>query len=147
MLKIWDWMSGQILHEVQIFDVVAPFIRVRAQKRNQKGDDDGGEDTPQATSKGKLKQRKAKVRTRDDDTKSTKNAEEKTSSSFDIDPSLKTVNMDTRAERDDENHSVTSTTSDVVLVVHKIDTLNSEQGRHIIFSAVGSVYFCLIYRR
>jgi tRNA (guanine-N(7)-)-methyltransferase subunit TRM82 len=42
VLKIWDWMTGVVKHEVSVLEIVEPFIAVRALKRKRgQAEDDG----------------------------------------------------------------------------------------------------------
>ena len=60
MLKIWDWMSGDVLNEIQIFDSVLPFIKVRPPKRKRAKDREEGHDGDSDQRKGRnAKQREA----------------------------------------------------------------------------------------
>jgi hypothetical protein len=118
MLKIWDWMTGVLKHEVEVLDAVEPFMAVRALKKKRGyGDlDDEGEIPEGARIKRKKGNRKGKgkekAKEQDDD------ADE--------------------GEREDEDKEEDSK-PEKVLVVKKIDTLSSDSGPQVVFSAVGYV--------
>ena len=117
MLKIWDWMTGVLKHEVAVLDAVEPFMVVRALKRKRGyGDlEDEGEIPEGARIKHK-KRHKGKGKEK---------AREKVKEA-DAD--------DDEGEREDEEED---SKPEKVLVIHKIDTLPSDSGPQVIFSAVG----------
>ena len=121
MLKIWDWMTGVLKHEVAVLDIVEPFIAVRALKRKRwYGDvDDEGEMPEGARIKRKKGHRKGKGKEK---AKEQDNADD--------------------GEGEDEDKEDGSK-PERVLVIHKIDTLPSDSGPQVIFSAVG--YVCFFY--
>ncbi|KAG1860093.1 quinon protein alcohol dehydrogenase-like superfamily [Suillus subluteus] len=47
VLKLWDWMNGELLHDIDVFSAVQPFIAVRVpkKKRERKDEDDDIEPT------------------------------------------------------------------------------------------------------
>ena len=117
MLKIWDWMTGVLKHEVVVLDAVKPFIAVRAlkKKRGYYGDlDDDGEIPEGARKKRKKGKGKGKEK-----------AKEKDNADDDEGEVEEEVEEDSKPEK--------------VLVIHKIDTLPSDSGPQVIFSAVGYV--------
>ena len=120
MLKIWDWMTGVLKHEVAVLDAVEPFMAVRALKRKRGyGElDDEGEIPEGARIKRKKGHRKGKGKEK---------AKEK----------------DKEADADDdegeEEEEEEDSKPEKVLVIHKIDTLHSDSGPQVIFSAVGYV--------
>ena len=112
MLKIWDWMTGVLKHEFEVFDAVEPFIAVLALKRKRGyGDlDDEGEIPEGARIKHKKRRKgkgKEKAKEKDED------------------------------EEDDEEEEEEDAKPEKVLVIHKIDTLLLDSGPQVIFSAVG----------
>jgi len=119
MLNIWDWMTGVIKHEVAVLDAVEPFMVIRALKRKRVyGDPDDDEDAPEgARTKRQKGHRKGKGKEK---------AKEKDK------------------EDDDESEADKDLKPGKVLVIHKIDTLPSETGPQVIFSAVGYVACLLV---
>ena len=117
MLKIWDWMTGVLKHEVAVLDAVEQFVAVRALKRKRGyGDVDDEGDIPEgARIKRKKGHRKGKGKEK---------AKEKEEVGADED------------EGEDEEEEEESK-PEKVLVIHKIDTLSSDSGPQVIFSAVG----------
>ena len=120
MLKIWDWMTGVLKHEVAVLGSVEPFIAVHALKRKRGyGDlDDMGEIPEGARIKRKKGHRKGKGKEK---------AKEKDREA-DADDS----------EGEDEDKEEDSK-PEKVLVIHKIDTVPSDSSPQVIFSAVGYV--------
>lgn len=59
VLKVWDWTTGRLERNVQIFDVVQPFIMVKASKRRRKlqEDDHHGDVVEDDKSKGRQKRK------------------------------------------------------------------------------------------
>lgn len=118
MLKIWDWMTGVVKHEVAVLDAVEPFIAVRALKRKRgHGDlDDEGEVPEGARIKHKKRKGKGKEKAKEKD---------------------KEVDADDDEGEDGEEEVGETSKPEKVLVVHKIETLPSDSGPQVIFSAVG----------
>ena len=118
MLKIWDWMTGVLKHEVAVLDAVEPFMAVRALKRRRGyGDlDDDGEIPEGARIKHKKRRKgkgkeKAKEKDKEADADEDENEEEE---------------EDSKPEKPEK-----------VLVIHKIDTVPSDSGPQAVFSAIG----------
>ena len=113
MLKIWDWMTGVLKHEVAVLDAVEPFMAVRALKRKRGyGDDHDDEgEVPEGT---RIKHKKGKGKEK---------AKEKDEADDDEGEDEVEVEEDSKPEK--------------VLVIHKIDTFSSDGGPQVIFSAVG----------
>ncbi|KAG5647492.1 hypothetical protein DXG03_009429 [Asterophora parasitica] len=125
-LKIWDWMTGAVKHEIQLWDAVEPYIRVSAPKR-RRGDDD--DEAPEAKRKGRGKKAKGKGKAKGAQAGAAKAgddepAEEAKEEVVAAAPAVKngpTMELDERVEK--------------VLVIQKIDSAPSRQ---ILFSAVGA---------
>ena len=120
MLKIWDWMTGVLKHEVAVLDAVEPFMAVRALKRKRGyGDlDDEGEIPEGARKKRKKGHRKGKGKEK---------AKEE-------DMEVETDGDEGEGEDEEKDPK-----PEKVLVIHKIDTLPSDSGPQVVFSAVGYV--------
>ncbi|KAH7913061.1 WD40-repeat-containing domain protein [Hygrophoropsis aurantiaca] len=122
MLKFWDWMTGTLKRDVEVFTVVQPFIKAKVPKRRKKGDgNDGGADTSEK-SKGKRGRRKTKGKEKqlpveEDDTESHR-------------PMESTVEM--------TSSTATAEPSETVFVVHKINSFESNGQCYVVFSAVGA---------
>ena len=114
MLKIWDWMTGVVKHEVAVLDAVEPFIAVRASKRKRGHDDLDDEGEVPEGARIKHKKRKGKGKEKD-----------------------KEVDADDDEGEDGEEEVGETSKPEKVLVVHKIETLPSDSGPQVIFSAVG----------
>ena len=118
VLKIWDWMTGVVKHEVSVLDIVEPFIAVRALKRKRGQTEDDGDEAPKG-SKGKAKRKQSK--------KGNQVEEQATNGSHAATP---VVDIKDEGESSEEKPQK-------VLVINKIDSVNSDSGPHIVFSAVG----------
>jgi tRNA (guanine-N(7)-)-methyltransferase subunit TRM82 len=122
-IKLWDWMSGRVQNEIEVWSRVEPFVKVRSKKyRWGVAEGEGDEDTKR---KGKRKRSKGKGKG--------KVTREKEDEEMDDKSGLPETAMERTKEAD--------STGDILLVIHKIETLDSglEYGRHIVFSAVGFV--------
>ncbi|KAL1734036.1 FAD dependent oxidoreductase-domain-containing protein [Schizophyllum commune] len=119
VLRVWDWMTGTIVREIPVLDVVEPTIKVKSLKR--KWGDDGEGSAP------RKKKRKGKGKAKDG-TDAAGDAEEGTSEQ---------TTEGAKAEEEGKT----------VLVVHKIETLRAGEGQplHVVFNAVGStaLFACL----
>lgn len=111
VLKIWDWMTGSVKHEIEVLEKVEPFMAVRALKRKRGCED---EQTPEG---GKFKRKKGRGKGK----KNEVNAEVK------------------EAEQAENANEVPEeeTKPEKVLVIRRIQSVNSDSGPHIVFSAVG----------
>ncbi|KAF9461233.1 WD40-repeat-containing domain protein [Collybia nuda] len=131
-LKIWDWMTGTVKHEINIWDTVEPHIKVCGMKR-RRGEDE--EEPREGTRRGKGKKAKSKG---------------KAKAKADQDQDIPVIGPSASGEREAEQNPIPDNTSVIdgaerVLVVHKIETVTSEAGHFIIFSAVGAtaLFTCL----
>jgi len=120
VLKIWDWMTGVVKHEVSVLDVVEPFIAVRALKRKRGQAEDDGDEAPKG-SKGKAKRKQSK--------KGNQAEEQATEGGH-----ATTLVIDVK---DEDFGDLSEEKPQKVLVINKIDSVNSDSGPHIVFSAVG----------
>ncbi|KAG1852194.1 WD40-repeat-containing domain protein [Suillus subluteus] len=68
VLKQWDWMTGELLRDINVFSTVQPFIAVRApeKKREWKDEDDDIEPTEGKGGRRKNKGKRKKKRSTDD---------------------------------------------------------------------------------
>lgn len=123
MLKIWDWMTGALKHEVAVLDVVEPFMVVRALKRKRGHSDvDDGEDLPEgARVKRKKCHRKGKGKEKGKGKDKEADGE------------------DGEGEVEADENKEEGSKPEKVLVIHKIDTLSTDSVVQVIFSAVGYV--------
>ncbi|TDL23976.1 WD40 repeat-like protein [Rickenella mellea] len=134
-LKIWDWMSGKLEFELDIHDAVMPYVKVKPPRRKHRseGEDDGEDDDLSARQRRK-EQKKPK--------KSRSNADQEEPADGELEP--KTV-----GEREGDAMAVdfserSAPPEEPILALHKIDSLQSTQGRLLIFSAVGAtaLFYC-----
>ncbi|KAG6897821.1 hypothetical protein C0992_010625 [Termitomyces sp. T32_za158] len=122
MLKIWDWMTGAVKHEIPVWDTVEPYIRVRSSKRKRWAD---SEDAPEVRRRGRGKKTKGKGKAKaGEEAEAADAGEAPVNETLDNAPAASVgnpVNLEEKAEK--------------VLVIHKIETTAS---RRIIFSVVGA---------
>ncbi|KAF5383622.1 hypothetical protein D9615_003555 [Tricholomella constricta] len=116
-LKIWDWMTGTVKHDINVWDAVEPYIRIPAPKKRRREDDD---DVPEAKRKGRGKKAKGKGKAKPETEAKAEEVVEEAQEGGAAAPSDALI-PEKKAEK--------------VLVINKIDTAAS---RHIVFSAVGA---------
>lgn len=117
MLKIWDWMSGKLLRNIDVFSAVQPFIAVKApkKKREWKNEDEDIEPIEGKRERRKNKGKRKEKRSGDDgDTEESQNS----------------------ATPEGQLGEVSTEESEVVFVVHRISSILSPVPR-IVFSVVG----------
>lgn len=129
MLKLWDWMTGVEKHEINIAGAVDPFIKIRSLKRKRGEGDDDDDELPNRR-KGKGKKAKAKKGKGKGDGAAQEDVKNNDGSADQGQPSTVLV---------DDDGSDPAEKGETILVVHKIETLESPSGRYIVFSAVGLV--------
>lgn len=118
VLKLWDWMSGKLLCDIDVFSAVQPFIAVKAPKKKREWKDED-EDIKPTEGKGRRRQNKGK------------RAEKGSAGDGDA------------GERQDSplpdgRHGEVSTgESEVVFVVHRVASISSPAPR-IVFSVTGA---------
>ena len=143
ILKIWKWREGRLVNEVDIGDVVMPFIKVVRAREGRNGDDDDGawvDDNAQKLSS--RKRRKAKKRQKQ--TKAKENEEnEETQEQMDVDED---VNVEKETETlGDHPHPTENTTKEnppnahPLLALQKLTSIQTHSSKLILFSAHGSV--------
>ena len=120
VLKIWDWMTGVVKHEVSVLEIVEPFIAVRALKRKRGQAEDDGDEAPKA-SKGKAKRKQGK--------KGNQAEAQAIEGGHTATPVMDL--------KDEEFRDSSEEKPQKVLVINKVDSVNSDSGPHIVFSAVG----------
>lgn len=122
MLKIWDWATGVIKNSLPVLDAIEPFIVIRASKKKRGEDDDEG--SPEGAGK-KGKGQRRKENKKNANLKSAELANEEPSSSATVSAAPEKPEEESKPEK--------------VLVVHRIESIDSDSGPYIIFSAVGYV--------
>jgi tRNA (guanine-N(7)-)-methyltransferase subunit TRM82 len=114
-LKVWDWTTGRLQRDIDVFAVVEPFIKVNPQKRRHASWGKNDDDISVASSRGGRK-RAGKTKRKDDS-------------------SVKSEDVETYAPSESAND--TSNMAARVFVVRRIDSFLYEGEHHIVFSAVG----------
>lgn len=122
VLKVWDWMTGNMKYELRVLDAIQPYIKVR--HKNQRGDDAEG-----STETGRRKGKKGK---RKGNAPNGGVTHVETTGGIDTDVNPERVPGDAHEEASNEK-------GELILVVHKISTVAAESGDYIVFSAVGYV--------
>ncbi|TFY60518.1 hypothetical protein EVJ58_g5100 [Rhodofomes roseus] len=141
VLKMWDWMSGEVVADVPIADVVEPYIKVKAPK-GRRGWDDGdneeggaGENQP---ARRRRRGRKAQGKGKDVEEGSTEGTP--VVEDGEAEGSAASGEAAQEAPEDDAEMAVPEEDVDkTVLVIYKIRSC--DQGRHgkfVLFSAVGA---------
>jgi tRNA (guanine-N(7)-)-methyltransferase subunit TRM82 len=121
MLRIWDWMTGKLRVEVEVWSTVQRFIKIQGVKKGRGwGDDADG---------GKERERKGEGIISQNEEGDVGDAEDH---SGEMGPSVDNIAPAELQENFAES-------SGVVQVLHKIDSFHSGTGTYILFSAVGSV--------
>lgn len=150
MLKIWDWMSGELLYEISIAEVVEPFIKVCA-PRGRWGRNEGNAEIGEKIGRRRRrrgKKGKGKVRSDgdgedegedEDDAMSVVAAEEAEDGGRDEDAAVEEQQVDLANSRVSEPEKKPS--EDIqVLVIHRVASMDIPgQGRFLVFNAVGYV--------
>ncbi|KJA28088.1 hypothetical protein HYPSUDRAFT_129664 [Hypholoma sublateritium FD-334 SS-4] len=130
MLKIWDWATGLIKHSLPVLDAVEPFIVIRASKKRRGEDDDEG--APEGAGK-KSKSQRRKENKKNANLKSAEVAGEEPSSSATATAAPEKLEEESKLEK--------------ILVIHRIESIDSDSGPYIVFSAVGATaIFAFPYR-
>jgi tRNA (guanine-N(7)-)-methyltransferase subunit TRM82 len=120
VLKIWDWMTGALKHELPVLEVIEPFIAVRASKRKRGsgfGDEDDEDAAEGSGNKGKGRRKKGK--------KGVPPPEEAVSEE------AATPGAEGEEKKEEEPKL------EKVLVIRRIESVETESGLHVVFSAVG----------
>ncbi len=117
-----DWATGVTKHSLSVLEVVEPFIVIRASKKKRGRDDDEG--ASEGVGKKSKGQRERKTRKRPIWNRPEMAGGE--SSSMAAVPALEKSEEESKPEK--------------VLVVHRIESAESDSGPYIIFSAVGYVF-------
>jgi len=115
-LKMWNWILGQCTDEIEIWDIVEPFVAVKndKQKPSEEGQDEGG-----------AQKRKGKGK------KSKKRANKRATLSEDAEDQ----DQDEGAQNDEGE--LREAIDEKVLVVSKIDSIQSGERKFVLFCAVG----------
>lgn len=161
VLKVWDWMSGKLLLEIPILDVFGPHIKVKAplgKREREDGDNEDGEGIQRNIGR-RRKGRKGKGKAQNQDqlgdgedggdgtSASEIPQDQKESILHPEDANMMAVEQPAAEARSRtvasvDSEDVTSATRGerTVLVLHKIQSVDltaTNQGCHLIFSAVG----------
>ena len=111
-LKVWNWMTGEVKHAIDVAGAIDPFLVVRAVKRRRGGYDDDEEDEAAEGSGSKRRKGKGRAKVKEEE----KESEEGSAAS---------------------SSQPTTENAEKVLVIRKIGSLEADGVPTIIFSAVG----------
>ena len=112
-LKVWNWMTGEVMHTIDVAGAIDPFLVVRAVKRRRGGYDDDEDDEAAEGSKRRKGKGRAKGKDRQEEEKESEEGPTASSS------------------------QPTTENAEKVLVIRKIGSLEADGVPTIIFSAVG----------
>ncbi|KAG2150299.1 WD40-repeat-containing domain protein [Suillus bovinus] len=118
VLKLWDWMSGKLLRNIDVLSAVQPFIAVKAPKKRREWKNEDEDIEPIEGEKGRRKNKGKRKEKRSVDGGDAEESQDPTMS-----------------ER--QPGEVSTEESEVVFVVHRIASIPSLVPR-IVFSAVGA---------
>ncbi|KAJ8487386.1 hypothetical protein ONZ45_g14363 [Pleurotus djamor] len=114
VLKVWDWMSGRFQRDINILDAVAPYIKVKPQGKPSGEDGEGIDgDIPGGKKARRKKGKKQKGKQTADDAAGTEDGP--------VDPAVQPPVV-----------------QPPILVIQKIDSLDSNGLKYLLFSAVGA---------
>ena len=130
MLKIWDWISGKLLHEIEVHTEILPTIQVPTPTRKRFNEDDEGGKKRGKRGKGKKKAKEEEMEESDMGV-GEEQAEEAR-------PSTQHDNLIMTDQSEQDAQVVTTPSSPLAsptktIVIHKIDSIEQD----IVFSAVG----------
>ncbi|KIM90548.1 hypothetical protein PILCRDRAFT_56339, partial [Piloderma croceum F 1598] len=117
--KAWNWMTGKIHAEVEVWSIVQRFIKVEGGRKGR-GWGEGAEQGRQRKRRGKAK-----------DTEIDGDGGDVEEDIVDVGPSKNDITPD-------EPQLNTTKPGQIVQVVHKIDSFESNASKYILFSAVGA---------
>ncbi|KAI0832075.1 WD40-repeat-containing domain protein [Trametes gibbosa] len=151
MLKVWDWMSGELLAEIAVFDAVEHHVRVKAPKRRH-GGNDGDVEGEVGSSDARVKSRGSKGRRRGKGKKGAEGSLEVESPADEAsqdqagklaarggDIPMTETNTPGPSDNDIQPALGANDDSQLVFAVHKIQSVDrGEHGRFVLFTAVGA---------
>jgi len=135
-LKVWDWVTGEVKHDIPIQEVVEPFIVVKGKKRRWLDETEIGGENP--TVRARKKGRKGKSRAKE---VSEQDADMEEAEDDDT-PAPAIVEG---APEGGPEESIRPEVEEFVLAIHKIDSFETPQGKHIVFSAIGYAPYSSLY--
>lgn len=145
-LKVWDWLSGKLLNDIPVMEVVEPYIKVKPPKSKVgEGDTASGDGSTKPQGRGRRRRRRGKQQEATEDVDVAESGDQESAQNDSAD-----VVMDIQeGGKGGVENEVEGSTPPVeekqeserpVLVINRIDSVDrGAQGRNIIFSAVGCV--------
>ena len=135
-MKVWDWVTGEVKHDIPIREVVEPFIVVKGKKRRWLDETEIGGENP--TVRARKKGRKGKGRAKE---VSEQDADMEEAEDDDT-PAPAIVESAPEGGPED---SIRPEVEELVLAIHKIDSFETPQGKHIVFNAIGYALYSSLY--
>ncbi|KAJ7091519.1 WD40 repeat-like protein [Mycena belliarum] len=127
-LKVWDWIRGACVREVSVQPAVAPFIKVMPPERTpRRFEDDGGADGEERSEGPKKRKRGRKQKMKERQRKAAADAEGS-------EPAEPEADADAVEAADASEIAE----PEPVFALRRIESLPSDAGGHLIFSAVGA---------
>ena len=135
-LKVWKWLDGQFLYDINISDVVMPFVKVTRKKSGYgEGSDHEDENGVHISSRQRRKNKKK--------AKSTKKEEEEPVESVHGENAENDMAVDDEGEKelqeDQQNEESSEHQEPAILAVQKIVSLDIDSHKLLVFSVHGSV--------
>ncbi|KZP30627.1 WD40 repeat-like protein [Athelia psychrophila] len=129
VLKVWDWMTGKLKAEVEVWDTVRKFLLAKGFKKLRgqwgKKDEDGADDDVEQSGKSSRKERRMKNRVVKEHHISELATAEGDEQEGDI-------------EGEGETDAKPTDAGELIQVIHKIQSFQSGPSQQIVFSAVGA---------
>ena len=142
-IKVWDWMSGELLTDIPIEETVNPFIVVKAPKGKRGWAEDGDDEQQRAEKPGRRRgkgRRKGATGTEHltgDEKAADVEAGEQDSREETPETRLE-ISSGQVGEQTTGNAQSVEETERVVLALHRIDSVDlASHGRYFVFNAVG----------
>lgn len=133
-MKVWDWVTGEVKYDIPIQEVVEPFIVVKGKKRRWLDETEISGENP--TVRERKKGRKGKGRA--------KEVSEQDADMEEVEDDDTPAPAIAGGEGGPEE-GIRPEVEELVLAIHKIDSFETPQGKHIVFSAIGYVPCSFLY--
>lgn len=135
VLKFWDWMSGELLLNLPVADIVEPLVTVRTPK---------GKSTVDGEGRGKRRARRARGKGKSASHADESDEEEElgdVGAPEDVDIAMKPVEgEEDTAPLEADKYEPPASEDILVLVIHKIASVTApDAGQFLVFSAIGYV--------
>jgi len=137
---VWDWVTGKEKHDIPIQEAVEPFIVVKGKKRRWFDETEmGGENS---TFRARKKGRKGKGRGK---AKEVSEQDMDMEDAGDDDTPAPAIVEGTPEAEGGPQESIRPEVEELVLAIHKINSFETLQGNHLVFSAIGYLSCSFLY--